>query len=413
MGLTPRFFSYLTRLGAVVLVAAALGACAPHRPVSGPVPEVPSVAPGTFLSAQGDVFPLDRLAAFAGQADYVLLGEGHASACDHLAQARMLEALCRAACEAGRPVPALGLEMVSVDHQPVLDRFNSGEIGADGLAKALDWKKVWGYGYELYRPVFEVAEAQNMPLVALNVPRRVTRTVGREGTDALTKADRVFLPKKILPPSREQQEFLQEQFALHQKMMKGAPERMQASVSRFQTVQSIWDTAMAENAMKARHSFVRPIAIIVGSGHVEYGWGIEHRLATLDPEAQVYSIAPWRGGDAPEPDLADAFFYCPPRQTLKLGLVVEMKSCGAQVVSIAAGSRAEKAGLKEGDCIVRAQGMPVEALWTLHKAAVRANREDKGRLRFDVLREGTSHHLTIQLSRTSRKGTTVAPTGTP
>jgi len=326
----------------------------------------------------------DAVAAGMAGAWYVLVGEAHTTPCDHVVQARLMEALAASQLAAGLPVPAVGLEMVAAENQPALDRFNAGEIGLDELAEALDWENTWGHDFDLYRPVFLAALERGLPLHGLNVPRELVDRVSDQGLEALSPEDRARLPERILPPPEAQTEELMGIFRHHAKMMSNAtraenatmagggaepepasegvkaggassagasgdesaaaqagqpadaaevgaadaqpvfpedfghqaegavapvagmteappagedepgaegkanaagpaePSAAERAFARFQLVQSLWDTAMAENAVAVRVRTGRPVIVLSGSGHVDNGWGVAHRLATLE-----------------------------------------------------------------------------------------------------------------------------------
>lgn len=347
-----------------------------------------SRTPGQFLDVEGLVVDALWVGAQAAQAAYVLLGEGHPVACDHLAQARIIELMV----EAGAP-PVVGLEMVSLDMQPVLDLFNKSIIGVDDLESALKWNQTWGYPFALYRPIFEAAKKHNLPLFALNAPRDVARKVGKSGLKNLAVEERLELPAKIIPVPQEQEEFLRQVFNAHPF---GTPKDAKAAWKSFVTVQALWDTTMARRAVEARVAMRRPVVVIAGGGHVEHGWGIASRLATFDPQGQRLLVMPWRGGELPDKSEADLFFYCPETMRPRLGIALEIKNSTITVVNVEPGSRAEASGITAGDVLVKAQGLELHTLSDLHDATMRAF-EQEGTLRLELLRQGRTEELLITL----------------
>jgi uncharacterized iron-regulated protein len=288
----------------VLFVAACAG---PHREArirSG----VEDLAPGDFFAPGRGRLGLAAVAAAAGGARYVLVGESHDNRCDHRAQAAVVAALA----DAGR-APAIGLEQVDVERQPVLDRFSRGELDLAALPAALDWKAKWGIDFSRYRPIFAVAADRRLPVVALNLPAELVRAFGATGAAGLPPERRALLPAEILPPPAEQETTLRRAFEAHHHGDGGAAAGPggEDPVARFARVQSLWDTTMAARAIDAARRLDRPVAILAGAGHVERGWGIESRLARLDPGGAVISILPWRGEEDPDPADADLFFYCP------------------------------------------------------------------------------------------------------
>ncbi len=347
-----------------------------------------SLAIGSFLDAGTNGIDPASVARMAAGAGYVLVGEGHPVACDHLTQARLIGLMV----QAGTP-PAVGLEMVSLDFQPVLDRFNRGEIALDDLAAALDWEHTWGYAFAVYRPIFDEARSHGLPVFALNVPRDVARKVGRVGLQGLTAKEREGLPASILPAPKDQEQDLREVFDLHPAGTSSQEQRTEAW-QRFLTVQSLWDTVMAERAVAVRQLTERPVVVIAGGGHVGNGWGIASRLAVLDPTAKRLLVMPWRGGEPPEAAQANIFAYCPETMHFRLGFTLEAGEAGVLVTEVDSGSKAAAAGFKSGDRISGAGGHRVVRLFDLHQAALEAIKDGVG-LRLHVPRDGAPLELTI------------------
>jgi uncharacterized iron-regulated protein len=449
-------------LACAVLALFALSGCAvkqskkPTEAAMSPGPPGPTVpASGTLFTvaaspdanateglggqeAQAAMRPLSLagFTALAAKADYILIGEGHTSPCDHAVQAELLAALAKA----GRS-PLLGLEMAAEDRQGALDRFNAGAVAVKDLAKALAWADAWGYPFALYAPIFQVAQDQGLPVYGLNVPPKVVRAFSRKGPEGLTASERRFLPARILLPSEEQKRELAEFFAMHHDMAapKAAanatqpepgeprgkrPARPQHTLDHFLLVQSLWDTKMAERAVAVRRgaptlsgNVARPVVILAGAGHVENGWGIARRLKILDPQARVLSVTPWRGGEAPEPKTADVFFACPEAHASRMGFTVERQSGPngpgseeALLREVIPGSRADKAGLKAGDVILSVGGEKVTSLDVLHTAGVKAVRGGHD-LVLEVRRAGAV--LTVSIPKAEGPAKTGPEAGKP
>ncbi len=250
--------------------------------------------PGTLVTGGGDPVPLATWAQAAAGARYVLIGEGHDQACDHRTQAQLVAALASSG-------PVVGLEMVSTERQPVLDRFASGEVTVAELGDALAWQEKWGVPFDMYRPIFEAAQVSGLPVAALNLPADQVRKVSREGVEALPPE----IPA-LIPPPPGQEAFLRETFEAH---THGEP--TEYAFERFVRVQSLWDTAMARAAQTWNERTGKPVVVLAGAGHVMHGWGIAHRLRQLDPGAAITLVVPWRGTADIDPAEADFFFYCP------------------------------------------------------------------------------------------------------
>jgi len=336
--------------------------------------------PGSLFDARGRPVSYKDFAALAACHDYILLGESHSSRCDHKAQA----ALLRVMAEAGTR-PVVGLEMVDVTRQDVLDRFADDILDTQVVERHLEWQSVWGFGFDLYEPIFLVAQEYDLPMVALNLPREIVSQVSAGGLESLNPEEEVLLPEEIIPPPGEQAQVLDEVFALHSSGEDMDEEELRLRRERFFLIQSLWDSKMAEQAVEARRNFARPVAVVAGAGHVESGWGIAHRLKSYDPRAKVLLVLPWRGQEPPAG--ARVFFYCPPTHHSSMGMVLRQEDGRVIVSEVTDDSRAGNAGLEEGDIITMAGSMAVTSLSDLHRAGVEAHRAGKP-LTLVVLREG-------------------------
>jgi uncharacterized iron-regulated protein len=370
------------RLAVLSLLLLPLLGCAAIRP------EMPwfRPSPGALFSEVG-VHPLSAIPELVSSADFILIGEGHTNPCDH----RMQELILHSLAGTGQRF-VLGLEMVDVTRQEVLDRFNLGELSPAGLEEALDWPRSWGHNFSLYEGLFETAARWSIPVHGLNLPSSVVRTIGREGLEGVELEERRFIPERIVPPAPEQVEKLRTQYGLHRTML-GEGEDV-PGLERFLLAQSLWDTFMAERAVELFRRQGAPLVIIAGGGHVEHGWGIARRIRAFQPGASILTIQPWRGGERPHPEEADLFFHCPERHRSRLGFELQEERGAVLVTSVQPGSRADAAGIEKGDRILRASGMPVRTMFDLHKGGVAAGKAGVP-LVLEVLRNGETLEIGI------------------
>jgi len=362
----------------LIVICLGLAACAGPKPVPMEplglhfLPER-----GELALKSGEPAALADVDQLLRNADYILLGEGHTNVCDHAFQVQVLAYLLE-----GGQRPAVGLEMVGADMQPVLDRFSAGELPLESLPEALEWKSNWGYPFSLFAQHFELIRAYDLPVRALNAPRALVKAVSRDGLENLPGEDRALLPETVIPPMQEQRETLEALFTEHREQGFGSGE-----LDRFLTVQSLWDTTMAQNAVDLRQSTGRPVVIVAGAGHVERGWGIAHRLERLDPKAQVAALVPLRDARDFQAQDGDAFFYCPPMFQSRMGMVLEARQDRILVVTVRPGSRADTVGIRPGDELVAAQGRPMRSFKDLHWAGKAAHDADEP-LILEVVRRG-------------------------
>jgi uncharacterized iron-regulated protein len=394
------------------LLLAMLAGCAKPAAVT---PLWVSPPPGSFLAADASPLSDSAVVAMAGEADFILMGESHTNPCDHAVQVRLIESLAGSGLRF-----SIGLEMLPVTSQPVLDRFNDRRITAADLGEEVGWEKLWGYSYSLYRPIFELAEKYGLPVAGLNIPRQTLVTFRDKGNAGLTQADRDALPRRIIPASPAQMKALEMQVGLHQDMRMAADPAstpgkdkptgkqrpaMSEAAAKFFLVQSLWDSMMAEQALGWRGKLDRPMLILAGGGHVEHGWGIEHRLRTLDPQAACLAVMPVRDGkdfkaqvDETQRPLPgkQVFFYCAAQHKSRLGMTILFEEKTLRVEGVDPGSRADNAGLMAGDVLLKAGDRDLREAMDLHFAAMAASRQKKP-LELTVLRSGKTLTLAIPL----------------
>lgn len=128
--------------------------------------------------------------ALASRAVYA--GEIHDRAAQHLAQRDLLDAL-----SAARPGVAAGFEMLYTTQQAALDRYLSGATSAEEFQREVDWKKTWGFPFDLYRPIFELMRAKGLKGLALNAPASLVKKVALSGLESLTPAERAQIPADL------------------------------------------------------------------------------------------------------------------------------------------------------------------------------------------------------------------------
>lgn len=375
----------------LLLLGLFLAACARPAPLGQHMAVSFLPAPGELLTSGGDRLSPEAFMGLAQNATYVLIGESHGSACDHEAERRILTLLAHGP-EGRRGGLAVGLEMVPAKNNAVLRDFVAGKFPVDELEARLDWKRTWGHPFAGYRPVFQLLRDWQLPAAGLNVPPEVIRRLSAAALDnatasdtfdgpvsALSAEDRGWLPKTIIPPAPEQLDFLREVMAGHpQAGGQGRNVDDPRRVARFQLIQSVWDSAMAEQAVRLRASTNRPVAVLAGVAHVEGGLGIARRIRVLDPGAEILLVSPWRG-DGFDPADAQVRVYCPESFESRMGMTLESRPSGdgflVVVSAVRRGSRAEAAGLRPGDVVTRAGGYRMRSLNALHLAGSDAFRE--------------------------------------
>ena len=242
----------------------------------------------------------ELLAEFV-EADVLYLGETHTDEADHIAQLEIITAMHET-----RGDIAIGLEMFQRPFQPVLDRYIAGEITEAELVEQSEYETRWGFDWELYAPIMRYAQTNQIPLIALNTPREITRKVAREGLSSLTGSDLEYIPPiaDIDTSDENYQAMVAQVFGHH-----GGHGNSGLSFENFFAAQVLWDETMAESV--ADYGTASPetqVIVLAGEGHVVFDFGIPNRVARrLGDDLIAYSVL--LNPDATAPELADFFWF--------------------------------------------------------------------------------------------------------
>ena len=170
-------------------------------------------------------------------ATFVLIGEQHDNAQHHQFQAQVIEALV----QAGRSV-IVGMEMFDRTKQPALNLWTLNRLREAEFIEQSEWRTQWGFDFALYRPIFEVVYRHRLRLVGLNVPRALVRQTARGGWQSILEAERLGIPDPDLSIEAHRKLF----YAL----LGGGHPTGQQGDANFYAAQVVWDTAMADSALR-------------------------------------------------------------------------------------------------------------------------------------------------------------------
>ena len=311
----------------------------------------------------------------------VLLGESHTDVDHHHWELQTLAALHG---RGGNVV--IGFEAFPRRLQSVLGDWVEGKLTDEAFLKASEWRQVWGYDAALYMPLFQFARLNRIPMIALNVERKLVSQVGQQGWEGVPASEREGLSDPA-PASPAYQRELARVYAMKKTMPPGAADRLssgqgpsppepdeaalaeamkQPEFKRFVEAQLTWDRAMAEALAGAKRKFANATVVgILGSGHVAEGHGVPHQLKALGI-AELTTLIPVSTDAAcmlVGTSYADAVFTLPrteetpPPERPRLGVVLVEGDGAPRINRVASDSVAEITGLKAGDDVVRAAGL--------------------------------------------------------
>ncbi len=178
---------------------------------------------------------------------------------------------------------AVALEMFERDVQPVLNMYLTGEISEE---KFLEKSRPWNNYTSAYKPLIDFARENQLPVLAMNVPRRFANKVAMMGESTLT----------TIPDSGEKwiadelkclDDAYKEKF-MNQMGGKDKPAPMaKFNPENLYKAQCLKDDTMAEsiNDFLKEHPGYKVIAF-QGSFHVESGLGLAKKLEMLKPEVK-------------------------------------------------------------------------------------------------------------------------------
>lgn len=228
------------------------------------------VSLGSIYSTRtGKTVTVDDIAKAADGKRFVFLGENHATKEHQQLEADVVAALAAR----GRKV-IVGLEMYTRPKQDWLDQWSAGSLSEEEFLEKSEWKTQWGFSYDFYRPLFEVAKSKQIPMVALNVPRDWVRRVGQRGFAGLTNEQKLQLPADLFLGNTDHKK-------VFEGLMGGHP-MTGTQGDNIYAAQVLWDEGMADTAIKWLDRIPKDdktvFVVVAGVGHVMYGQGINYRI---------------------------------------------------------------------------------------------------------------------------------------
>jgi uncharacterized iron-regulated protein len=296
----------------------------------------------------------------------LFVGESHTDIDFHRTQLRVIRALH----EAGRPV-MIGLEMYPYTEQEFLDQWVGGLLTEKGFLKLSRWYHNWGYHWDYYREIFLYARQNAIPMYALNTPREVIKAVRKKGLEDLSEEEAARVPAQVDTDNDEHLRLFKVYFA-------GGDDQFHASMSDAQwrgmfAAQCTWDATMGHNSVRAlqQHGGEDSIMVVlIGSGHVAYGLGIQRQAAQwFDGTMAALLPVPVADEDG-EPveraqaSYADFIWGLPPvTDALYPGLGISTKKADEserrKVIHVPQDSIGARAGFQVGDVVLSMNGVEI------------------------------------------------------
>lgn len=207
---------------------------------------------------------------------FIYIGEAHNSLPMHDIQLKIIQALYKKDKRL-----AIGLEMIPVTLQHILNKWSLGLLTEEELIHDILWYETWNFNFKYYEKIFAFANLNKIPIYGLNIPKGLVTKIRMKGWDTLTEDEKKLVPRPDV--SHEEHRTLirtifESSDLPHQ--MKGPG--LDMMFEGLYRAQSTWDESMAFYASRASNETERRIVVLAGSGHFLYNLGVNRRVHEIN-----------------------------------------------------------------------------------------------------------------------------------
>ncbi len=397
----------------LVLICSLMLACSSNPPLGDPEMPYPPVRPprvGDILHIPTGIFVTEaQMLDAVTDARIIYVGETHDNPASHRLELTVLKALA----ERYPQKVALGMEMLTPEQQPVLDKWVAGELSEKELLEQSRWYEIWRMDFDYYKALFQFCREQGIPIIGLNATREQVEAVASGDRSKLDAAQRAQIPE--LDMSDPYQRALT-------KAVFGGHRHGGGDESRFLRVQTLWDETMAANVaryLSSAEGADKRMLVIAGGHHVAYGIGIPRRVFRRLPVSYVLvgnedlEYAEGKGEKVMDVTLPNMpmppYHYVLytkyerlPKQKVRLGILLSESDEGVTIQGVLSSTPAAKAGLQKGDIIRSLDGEPVTKSFDVIYAIKQKRPGDEVVL--TVERNGKQKRLTVRFEPKEKGG---------
>lgn len=243
------------------------------------------VPDGQWLTPQnGNILTDQEYLSKLPKDSIVLLGEHHANHSHHVWQLSVIKKLYEQQQDM-----MLGMEMFPRRVQPILDRWIRGEISKTDFYQQVEWDNIWAFNFDDYYPILKFAQANKIPLLALNVDKELLQTVREVGWHKIPEEQR----QGITDPARPSREYAKQLAVSFKKHSPQTRSLDKIGFKHFVQKQLLWDRAMAEALAKAQKQNPGQLIVgMMGSWHIIDKHGVPYQLEDLDA-GKTITLVPW------------------------------------------------------------------------------------------------------------------------
>jgi uncharacterized iron-regulated protein len=254
---------------------------------------------------------------------------------------------------------AIGMEMFRRSSQEILNQWHTGELSVKDFKNLFHTN--WGSGYKLYKPIFDLARTNQLPLVGLKSSRNVENSF-RSGEPA---------PENTFYPELDDTDPYHRAYCM---AAFGGHRGTEKALEKPYRMLLLWEETMAQTVSRF---LINPknkdtkLVVLSGGFHIQYGFGIPKRAYRRVPHA--YSTIQPTITHIPE-ELQDREMVVEKvsiplyaadyawkvdykvHDNVRLGVRLAQKKKGVTIASVTKKSNAETAGIVKGDLLLSIDG---------------------------------------------------------
>ncbi len=234
---------------------------------------------GNVFTADGKRSSEDAMMGAAEGSRYLLLGEIHDNPDHHRIQADIIGGLAKLGHKS-----SVVFEMIPQKYADTLAAFEASENkDLEALADSLKWSERGWPDFSIYRPIFEAALDDDLPIRAGDLDNSVIGAIARDGVSALSSEDVERLGLDAPLSAAETKDLSNQIREAHCGLM---PE---GAIVPMGLVQRARDGELADALIKASKATGSAI-LVSGSGHARTDRGVPAVLAKRDPSGKSVAV---------------------------------------------------------------------------------------------------------------------------
>lgn len=287
----------------------------------------------------------------------IYVGESHDNLEHHLNQLRVIKVLHQ-----NKKDITIAMEMFQNPFQKDLDEYIQGITTLNEFLKKTEYYSRWKYDYNLYKPIIDYAKENKIPLIALNIDRKINQQVSKGSILSLNKKQKELIPKEIDQSNLEYKKSLEDIFKSH--IPSHGKSKM--DLDTFYQSQLIWDEVMADNIDKyMKKNPNKTVVVIAGSGHIENHRGIVSRVFRRNQLPFKVIINSPKNAKVGDIVISNKTKTELPKEN-KIGVALK-NSADLTIIKVIENSIASKIKIKKNDKIIKINGNIVTSLSDLKR----------------------------------------------